>query len=119
MQVVPAGVHDRDILSAVILGADLAGVGEAGFFFHRKGIEFGAQHDRGPGTVLENGDDAGAADVLGDFVTQAAQAAGELGCRLGLMRRQLRVLVQIDIESVSVGIDGLNFLRYRRRLRAC
>jgi len=39
---------------------------EAGFFLDGKGVEFGAEHDGRAGSVLEDGDNAGAADC---FVT--------------------------------------------------
>ena len=62
VQIVPAGVHHRNILSAVILGADLAGIGEAGLFLDRKGIKFGAQHHGWPGAILQNGGFIGRVD---------------------------------------------------------
>src|SRR6266849_4937709 len=93
VQVVPASVHDGDIFSCVILGTDLTGVREPGFFFHWKGIEFRAKHDRRPGAGFEDGNDAGAADVFRHLVAKTAQPARQLRCRLGLVRRQFRVLV--------------------------
>jgi len=66
---------------------DFAGVGEAGFFFDGKGVEFGAEHDGRAGSVLEDGDNAGAADCFGDFVAQGAETSGEFGGGLVRARR--------------------------------
>ncbi len=109
VQIVSAGVHHRDVASGVVFGAHLAGVGQAGLFFHRKRVQFGAQHDGRAGAVLQDRDDAGAAHVFGDVIAGAAQARGQLRRGLRFMRREFGILVQIEIERMRVGIDGFNF----------
>ena len=88
---------------------DLAGVGQAGFFFYRERVKFGAQHDRGSGAIFEDGDDAGAAYVFSHVVAERAQLRGQLGGSLSFVRREFGVLMDIEIESVSVGINEVDF----------
>src|SRR5579864_504255 len=100
-----------NVAPGVIFGAYFAGIGQAGFFFYGKRVQFRAQHDGGTGSVLEDGDHAGAAHMLRDVVSSAAQALGELGRGLGFMPRKFGVLVQIKVEGVGVGIGVFNFFR--------
>ena len=90
-----------------------AGIGKSGLFLDGKRVEFGAQHDRWPGAVFEDGDDSGATDSLGDFITQAAQAGGEFRCGLNLVRRELGRLMKINVEGVGRGIYGVHFFGTR------
>ena len=46
--------------------------------------------------------------MLGDLVTEGAQALGQLGGGLRFVRRQLRMLVQIKIEIVGGRVDCIN-----------
>ena len=101
VQIVPAGVHDRNVASGIVFGAHFAGVGEAGFFFHRKRIQFRAQHDRGARSVLEDRYNPGPAYMFGDVISGAAPARGQLHRSLYFMRRQFRVLMQIAVERVE------------------
>ena len=117
VEIVAAGMHDGHVESCVVLGMHFAGIGKSGLFLHGKRVEFGAQHDRGPGAVFEDGDDSGATDSFGDFIAQAAQASGEFGCGLGLVRRELGRLMKINVESVGRGIDGVHFFGSRCGLR--
>ena len=105
MHVVTAGVHDADFASRIVLGVDFAGVGQACLFLYRKPVEFGTQHDGRPGAVFQNGNDSCSADVFGDRVAEVAQAASQLLRSLGLVGRELWILMEIQIESVGVGID--------------
>ena len=113
VQVVPAGVHDGDVPSRIVLGADLAGIREAGLFFDRKGIKFGAQHHGRPGAVFQDSDHPGPAHVFGNAVAQVPQPARQLLRGLRLMRREFRILMKINIESVGVGIDSFHFRAQR------
>jgi len=118
MQVMSAGVHDGDVTSCVVFGANFTGVGETGFFFDGKRVKFGPQHYSPAGAVLEDGDNPRTAYVFGDFVSETAKLARQFGCRLRLMGRKFRMLVQIQIQCVRLRIDGLDFLGPRRNLRA-
>jgi hypothetical protein len=110
VEIVATGMHYGDVVSGVVFGMDFAGVGEAGFFFDGKGVEFGAEHDGRAGSVLEDGDNAGAADCFGDFVAQGAETSGEFGGGLGFVRGELGRLMKIEVEIVGGGIDGVDFL---------
>ena len=113
VQIVPAGVHHRNVATGVVCGAHFAGVGKAGFFFDGERIQFGAQHDGRARSVLEYGHYSGAAHPLGDLISGAAPAGGKLGRSLCFMRRQFGVLMQIEVERVSVRIDAVEFFRRR------
>ena len=117
MQIVPTGVHHRDVASGIIFGANFTGIGETGFFFHGKRVQFRAQHDGWASPVLEDRDHSCAANMFGDVIAGAAQARGQLRCGLRFMRRKFGILVQIKVERVRVGIDAFNFFG-RRSLRA-
>jgi len=103
VEIVATGMHYGDVVSGVVFGMDFAGVGEAGFFFDGKGVEFGAEHDGRAGSVLEDGDNAGAADCFGDFVAQGAETSGEFGGGLGFVRGELGRLMKIEVEIVGGG----------------
>ena len=109
-----AGVHDADIAPGIVFGVDLAGVWQAGLFLHWKRIELGAQHHGRAGAVLQDGDDSRSAYVFGDRVAEIAQTAGQLRRGLDFMRREFRILVEIKIQGVGVGIDGFNSERLER-----
>ena len=100
MQVMSAHVPHRHIVSRVVLRVDLAGIRKSGFFLHGKRIQLSAQHDRTPRSVAEDCDDAGAADMLRNIVSERAQLRSQFRRRLDLMARKLRVLMQLEIESV-------------------
>ena len=108
MDVVTAGVHDADFASRIVLGVDFAGVGQACLFFYREPVEFGTQHDGRPGTIFQNGNDTCSADVFRDRVAEVTQAARQLLRSLRLVGRELRILMEIEIESVRIGIDLFN-----------
>ena len=95
-------------MSGIVFGVDFAGIRQAGFFFHRKRVEFRTQHDGWSGAVLQDGDDPGAADVLSHLVAQAAQTVGQLRCGLRFVAGKFRILMQIKIQSMSLGIHGLD-----------
>ncbi len=111
MHIVPAGVHDGNVAACIILGADLAGIGEACFFLDRKRVEFGAQHDRRAGAIFQDGDNACAADAFRDVVAELAETVGKFGGGLRFVRREFRILVQVQIEGAGVGINNVDFGR--------
>ena len=114
VEIVSARVHDEDFVAFGVFCLDFAGVGQAGFFFDGKGIEFGAEHDDGARAVLEDGDDTGAADVFGDFKAQRSEFGGKFCGGLRFLRGELGVLMDIDVDRVGIGVDGVYFLRMRR-----
>ncbi len=117
MQVMPAGVHHRYIASAVVFGARLAGIGQTGFLFHGQRVKLRPQHDGGARSVLQDPNHTVPTDVLCNFITQRAQTRGKLGRGPCLMRRQFRVLVQIEVQSLCVRKDSVDLLVERCVLR--
>ena len=88
---------------------DFTRIRKPGLLFDGKRVQFRAQHDGRAGAVLENRDDSSAADSFGHFVSQRTQSGSEFGRGLYLMRREFGVLVQVHIEFVGRGIDGVDF----------
>ncbi len=68
VDIVAAHVPDTHIASVGILRVDFACVGEPCLFLDRQRIELGAQHDGRTRAVLEDGNDSGASNVLGDCI---------------------------------------------------
>src|SRR5215469_18636333 len=108
MQVVAAGMHYGNIAAAIILGADLAGVSQAGFLFDWQAVQFCAQHNCGTCAIFHDCDDPIAANVLRDFIAKSAQALGHHSCCARFMRRKFRMLVKVEIQGVSVRKDRVN-----------
>src|SRR5450755_1050083 len=116
MHVVPAGMHHGDVAACVVFGMDFARVGESGLFFYGERVEFGTKHDSGPGTVLEDGYNSSATDSFGDFIAQGAETGGKLGGGLRLVRGKFGILMEVEVELVGRGIDGI-YLFGCQRLR--
>ena len=70
-----AGVHDADFEAVLVAHADLAGVGHAGLLDDRQRIHVGADQDGRPGAVLQDADDAGAADFLASPRSRALRSS--------------------------------------------
>src|SRR5207248_8092146 len=58
VSVVPAGVHDMDIVTLFIFGYNRAGVWQSRFFLHRQRVEVGAHQDHWTIAILHQVDDA-------------------------------------------------------------
>ena len=109
VHVMSAGVHDADIASGIVFGADLAGIRQARLLLHWKRIEFSAKHHGRAVAILQNGDDSSSAYVFGHRVAEVAKPPRQLRCRLGFMGRQFGILVDIEIQSFGVGVNGFDF----------
>ena len=81
----PASMHDGNVAAGVVLGMDLTGVGKPSVLLNRKCVEFGAQHDGRPGTILKHGDHAGATHMFGHIVSGTTKAGCQLRRRLGFV----------------------------------
>jgi hypothetical protein len=106
----PAGVRYRDVVPSVVLGVDFARVGQAGFLFDGQCIQLRTQHNGWALSVLEDGYDPGAANVLGHLIAKATQATGQLCRRQDFVGRKFRILMQVEVERVCVGIDSVDLL---------
>ena len=104
VQVVPTGMHHRNFNAAVVVGGDVACVGEAGFLRDRQRIEFGAQHDRGSRSVLQDADHACAPDSGGHVVSKLAQLRRDHGCGLLLVIGEFGAAVQVEIKRFDLGV---------------
>lgn len=74
MHVVPTGMHHRNFDASIVARGHLAGVGEAGLFFHRERIQLRAQHHRRTGAVLQDSHHTQLADACGHLEPELAQA---------------------------------------------
>ena len=80
MRVMSASVHDMNLSTLVIFRRDLAGVGQAGFFFHRQRIHVGTHQHGWPIAILHDANHSVTfqvrlvvlAKVLGYIATQRA-----------------------------------------------
>ena len=115
VDIVSAGVRPRNRLAARVFHDDFTGERQIGFFLDGQGIQFGPQHHRRPRPIFHYRDNASLPDASSDLISQGPRARGKFGRRLHLLERQLRVLVQVDIQGFDVRIDGINFGRGRRR----
>ena len=95
---------------------NFARVGQTGFLFNRKRIEFGAKHHRWARAIFEDGNDSSSANMFSNVVTEIPKATRELCRSLSFMGRKLRILMQVEIERVRVGIDRFDFLLCNVRL---
>ena len=108
VNVMPAGMHDRDLVTGIVLGRNVAGVRQAGLLRDGQGIKFGAQHDDRSAAVAQDGNHARATHLLRDFVAEPAQLCRQLRRRVDLMQRQLGVLMQILVECLHSRVDRLH-----------
>ena len=102
VNVVAAGVHDAVFNSEAILHPNLAGIRNAGLLRDRQGVDVGAEEYDGAGSVLQNADDAGAADLLGDLEAEFLQFLGKAGGGLHFQERELGVRVQVLVKSDEI-----------------
>ncbi len=106
VHVVAAGVHDADLVAVLVARADLAGVGQAGLLDDRQGVHVGAHQHGRPVAVLEDADDAVAADVLRHLEADLLQLAGQAGGGSRLVERQLGVGVQVLVQRLQPVVLG-------------
>ena len=57
-------MHDANLSPGIIFRADSAGIRQAGILLHRKSVQLRAQHDDRTASILQQGNDAGAAYML-------------------------------------------------------
>src|SRR5262249_30408100 len=75
----------------------------AGVFNDGQGVHVGADHDGGARAVLEDGDDAVAADLGGDLEAERLEFLGHAGGGQLLLEGQLGVGVEVLVELVEAG----------------
>ena len=93
VQVVSAGMHDRDLDTLIVMSGDTACVGEFCFLGHRKRVEFCANHNSGAGTVFQHADNPGTSHMGRNVVAKLAKLVGDSGRSLLFVKREFRVAV--------------------------
>ena len=110
VRIVPAGVHDADLLVEVS-GGDLGGERQVDALDHRQGVHIGAQADDGPGfTAPQDADDARMRDPGLDLQTEPREVIGDELGGAGLAVGEFGVLVDVaaprDDFFFELGRDG-------------
>ncbi len=108
VNVVPAGVHDGNVVAGGVFGDDVARVGQAGVFVHRKSVEFGAQHDHWAVAVLQDADNAGATDSGGDFESELTEGVGKFGGGVHFVQREFGIAMKIEIQGFDAWVDSVD-----------
>ena len=89
----------------------------------RQGVHVGADQDGRSLAVLEDADDAVAADLLGHLEAEVFQLLGQAGRRFLLLVGQLRVGVELLVECLQIGqfaVDvPLDVIDFGPRLGQC
>ena len=119
VKVVPARVHDGDLLARIVLHSHLARVRQGRFLLHGQRVHVGSHQDGRALGVLHHRDHTvpgpvGAMklpDALGDGISARAQLAGEQGGGLLLLMRKLGGGVEL-----LIGCDKSGQLPVQRRI---
>jgi hypothetical protein len=105
MTIVPAGVHDADLL-ALVLGADLRGERQVHLLGDGQCVHVRPQgHDRTGPPALQDSDDAGMGDPRLHLVAQLAELLGYKRGGTGLAIAKLRVLMDVPAPGDHLGHD--------------
>ncbi len=105
VQVVAAGVHDRDLVPVRIGPGGAARVRQTGRLLDGKGVHVGPDEERRPGPVLEHGRDAVPANPPVDRAAGRLERVREPLRRAGLLPRELGVRVERAVELEEVVVD--------------
>ena len=106
MRVVPAGVHDRDLLSEIV-GRFSGGEGQPLWLLNGKRIHVGAQGDGATRfSALQNADDAGPRHAGANFQIEAAQVIRDELRGPFLLVAELRMLVNVPPPGDQLLFDG-------------
>ena len=103
-----ASVHDADLVAVLVAHPHLAGVGHAGLFDDRQGVHVGADQDGRAVAVLEDADDAVAADLLRDLEAASFSSRASRADVLRLVQRQLRVGVEMLVQRLQSVVFGVH-----------
>ena len=106
MDVVTAGVHDRNLKPVVVEGRGDARIVEPGQFLDRQGVHIDPYEYRRSGPILEHADNPEAAHLFGHFETKTPEFSCQTGRAFLLVIGKLRVLVQLDVKIVQIGEIG-------------
>ncbi len=107
MHVVAAGVSHRHFVAVGGFGGHGARVVHAGAFPDGQRVEFGPQQDGGPGTVSQDAHYSRAADPGLHREAVFLQFPGDALGGAVLVMGQLRMLVQVLVESLLGGLDAV------------
>ncbi len=110
VQVVPAGVHDRNVGPLIVFGHDVTRIRQAGLFRDGQRVEFRSNHHCRSITILENAYHSRATDSGGDLETKLAQMVRHGLGGLHLVQRKLRVAMQVHVEGFDLGIDAIDLV---------
>lgn len=101
-------MHHRDLLPVIADCLLLARVGQARLFVDRQPIEVRSHQHRRPFAILQDRDEAEPADPGGDGEAQLLHSFGEQRGRLLFVARQLRLLVQLNVQRVEIRVEDVD-----------
>jgi hypothetical protein len=100
VHVVTAGVRHRHLVAVGVGSRDRAGIGQAGRLPYGQGIHVRPQQHRRALSVAQHSHHARSADAGVDLIAALPEPVADLRGGLPLLVRQLRVLMQIPVESL-------------------
>jgi hypothetical protein len=108
VHVVAAGVHDADLDVVLVARPHLAGVRHPGVLRHRKPVHIRPDENRRAGPVLEDADEAVAADLLGDLEAEGLHLLGEPAGGAFLLVRKFWLGMELLVQGVQGGQVGID-----------
>ena len=105
VDVVPAGMHDRNGLAGLGLRRRGARVGKARFLGHGQGVHVGPEKQSRALAVAHHGDDTGLPQAGRDLVAERAELLGELARAPNLLVGELGIAVKVDVERLELGVE--------------
>src|SRR4029453_8125276 len=111
MRVMSAGVHYMDVLTVIVFGEDLAGVGQTSLFFYRQRIRVRAHKHCWPVAILHHSHHSVSlvlgvfifSEMLCDLAACSAQFLRDKCCGSLLISGQFRVTVKILVDPKQRG----------------
>ena len=103
MDVVPAGMHDRDVVAVGIEASICACVREPGPLVDGEPVHVGAEQDHGPVAVPQLAHDAGPPDPGRHLEAEGGETLGDDAGRANLSKAQLGVAVEVPVQRGPVG----------------
>jgi hypothetical protein len=94
-------MHHANVIALIVFGADVAGVGPPGILDHGKRVKIGAHHHRGSRAIFQHSHKPVAAHIGSYRKPEWLDLRHQLGGRLLLLERQLRMRVKLPVEMLQ------------------
>ena len=118
VQVMTAGMHDRNGLARTVECGLCAGVRQPGLFSNRQSIHVRTEHDGWPVAIAQQPYHPSLANAVGHLVSRATQPVRGDSCRARLLHGELGVRVDVRVDPLKFRQKTLDSrLDYARRHR--